>query len=126
MIRFAVTGGRRFGRLGTMAERKAERLRLCAVLDAEVDTAQVVLLVVGDAPGADAMAIAWARARGVRWQCFRAEWDRYGHGAGPVRNQRILDDGRPDFLIAFPGGNGTADMVRRARLAGVRVVEVAR
>lgn len=123
MIRFAVTGGRGWGRVGTMAERKAERLRLFTVLDAEVDTAQVVLLVVGDAPGADAMAIAWARARGVRWQCFRAEY-RYGKYAGPIRNQRILDDGRPDFLIAFPGGN-TADMMRRARLAGVRVVEVA-
>jgi hypothetical protein len=31
---------------------------------------------------------------------------------------------RPDVVIAFPGGAGTADMVRKARVAGVRVMEV--
>jgi len=31
----------------------------------------------------------------------------------------------PDLVLAFPGGRGTADMVSRARKAGVRVVEIA-
>jgi len=35
----------------------------------------------------------------------------------------MLKDGRPDIVLAFPGGTGTADMMRRARAAGVRVVE---
>jgi hypothetical protein len=30
---------------------------------------------------------------------------------------------RPDLLVAFAGGKGTADMVRRARAAGVEVIE---
>jgi len=30
---------------------------------------------------------------------------------------------RPDLLAAFVGGKGTADMVRRARAAGVEVIE---
>lgn len=55
---------------------------------------------------------------------FRAEWDRYGKRAGPIRNQRMLDEGRPDVVIAFPGGRGTADMIRRAIKAGIRVVKV--
>ena len=29
-----------------------------------------------------------------------------------------------DGLVAFPGGRGTADMVTRARAAGVTVMEV--
>ena len=44
-------------------------------------------------------------------------------GAGPVRNARMLVE-KPDLVIAFPGGPGTADMVRRARAAGVEVVEI--
>jgi hypothetical protein len=37
-----------------------------------------------------------------------------GPAAGPIRNQRMLDWG-PDLVVAFAGGKGTADMVRRAR-----------
>jgi hypothetical protein len=32
-----------------------------------------------------------------------------------------LRKGKPDLVIAFPGGRGTADMVARARKAGVPV-----
>jgi predicted Rossmann-fold nucleotide-binding protein len=35
----------------------------------------------------------------------------------------MLAEGRPDAVIAFPGGKGTADMVRKARAAGLPVVE---
>jgi len=42
-----------------------------------------------------------------------------------MRNQQMVDYGL-DGLAAFPGGNGTADMVRRARAAGVTVMEVLR
>ena len=37
---------------------------------------------------------------------------------------RMLEEGRPDLVIAFPGGRGTADLVARARRAGVEVMEV--
>jgi hypothetical protein len=30
----------------------------------------------------------------------------------------------PDLVVAFPGGRGTADMVRRAKAAGCEVLEV--
>lgn len=43
--------------------------------------------------------------------------------AGPIRNQQMLDDGKPDLVVAFPGGKGTADMVRRARVAGIPTIE---
>lgn len=33
-------------------------------------------------------------------------------------------EGKPDLVVAFPGGRGTADMVKRARAAGVEVIEV--
>lgn len=61
---------------------------------------------------------------GCRSIGYRAEWDKHGRAAGPIRNQRMLDEGKPDLVIAFPGGRGTADMVRRAKAAGVEVIEV--
>lgn len=87
-------------------------------------------LIHGDASGADAIANAWAlakRARGfdVKVSRFPAEWRRYGSPmAGPVRNQRMLTYGKPDLVLAFPGGSGTADMVARARSCGIRIVEI--
>jgi hypothetical protein len=43
-----------------------------------------------------------------------------------LRNQRMLDEGKPDLVVAFTGGGGTKDLVRRAVKAGVSVHEVNR
>lgn len=74
--------------------------------------------------GADLWACRWTYARRRAGMRFDADWSTHGRAAGPIRNQRMLDEGRPDMVIAFPGGRGTADMVRRARKAGVPVKEV--
>jgi hypothetical protein len=52
---------------------------------------------------------------------YVAQWKKHGRAAGPIRNQRMLDKGKPDLVVAFPGGRGTADMIRRAERAGVPV-----
>lgn len=78
----------------------------------------------GGARGADSLAGAWAFERSIPVRVFEAEWGKHGKAAGALRNQRMLDEGRPDAVLAFPGGRGTADMVRRARKAGIRVIEV--
>jgi len=74
--------------------------------------------------GADTLGQEWAEARGVPCDVFMANWAGLGRKAGPIRNQEMLDQGRPNMVVAFPGGRGTADMVRRARGAGVEVIEV--
>jgi hypothetical protein len=78
----------------------------------------------GDARGADRMAAAWGKAHGAQVEPYPADWDRYRSAAGPLRNQAMLDVGKPDVVIAFPGGNGTADMVRRARQRRVVTIVV--
>lgn len=82
------------------------------------------LIIQGGAFGADACASEWAHARNVLERQFAADWHAHGRAAGPIRNQQMLDEGKPDLVVAFPGGTGTADMVRRAKAAGVRVIEV--
>lgn len=81
-------------------------------------------LIGGGARGADAGAATWAWHVGVPIEQFPADWETHGKAAGPIRNQRMIDEGRPDLVVAFPGGKGTADMVRRARAAGIEVREI--
>ena len=77
-------------------------------------------IICGGAPGADTLAAEWAEGCGLPCRVFPAVWLNHGKAAGPIRNQRMLDDGKPDLVVAFPGGRGTADMVRRAQAAGIK------
>ena len=81
-------------------------------------------IIEGGAKGADKLAREWAASRGIPVRTFKADWRRYGRGAGPQRNEQMLDEGKPDLVVAFPGGSGTASMMRLARAAGVRVQAV--
>ncbi len=83
----------------------------------------ITVVIHGGASGADALAGNWARSRKVQEIACPADWDKHGKAAGPIRNQEMLEQHKPDLVVAFSGGRGTADMVRRARDAGVRVVE---
>lgn len=76
--------------------------------------------------GADILARDWAEAKCLPVEKFPADWDRHGKAAGPIRNQRMLEEGKPDIVVAFidkplQTSRGTADMVRRARQAGLPV-----
>ncbi len=92
-------------------------------LDAIHAATPIVAIIEGGGTGADDYAEEWAALRGVTCETFEADWKAHGRAAGPIRNRRMLVDGRPDLVLAFPGGRGTADMVRQASAAGVRVVE---
>lgn len=82
------------------------------------------IVISGGARGADTLAIDYAKKYNNPLEVYMANWDLHGKSAGPIRNQQMLDEGQPDLVIAFPGGNGTADMIRRARKAGVEVKEI--
>ena len=84
---------------------------------------QIDVVIEGDARGVDRMAGFWARQKRIDNLKFKAKWREHGKAAGPIRNQKMLEEGKPDLVVAFPGGRGTADMVRRAREAGVDVYE---
>lgn len=114
---------------------------LCTKLDSIHDDTPITKVIEGDARGADRMAGIWARKRGVDLLVVPALWDQhdsYGQvcrcwnkqsgrcrGAGPIRNQHMLDVGNPSLVVAFhediSSSRGTGDMVRRARAAGILV-----
>lgn len=83
-----------------------------------------MIVLQGGATGADKFARHWCSTTSVPYINYPANWTMYGKAAGPIRNQRMIDEGKPDLVIAFPGGKGTADMVRRAKAAGIETIEV--
>lgn len=109
--------------------------------DLNVKRGPITVIIHGCATGADNEAMLWAQAMPKRkhapfqaaWSdlnhpdaVIKTRWDgsRYDAMAGFRRNQRMIDEGKPDLVIAFPGGKGTADMTQRAHKAGIEVIEI--
>lgn len=82
---------------------------------------KISLIIHGGASGADRMAADFAAQRGIACARVDAHWRTLGRKAGPVRNSWMIDLLKPDAVIAFPGGDGTADCIRRAGVANVPV-----
>lgn len=77
----------------------------------------------GGAKGADTLAGEWATSRNYRVKVFNADWKRFGKSAGPIRNERMLQQ-HPNLVVAFPGGKGTAHMVSIAKRDKLKVIEI--
>jgi YspA, cpYpsA-related SLOG family len=79
-------------------------------------------LIHGGASGVDSFAGSWADYTDeCLVEVYPADWDKLGKAAGPIRNTKMLEEGKPDFCIAFPGGKGTLNMVNQCKKAGVPV-----
>ncbi|MGX1786886.1 DUF2493 domain-containing protein [Bosea sp. NPDC055332] len=124
-MRILVCGGRNY----------ADRAALYATLDKIVPRTPEdeygnwlpagVTIIHGACPtGADHMADEYAVVNWCAFEEYPADWRKHGRAAGPIRNQQMLDEGKPDVVVAAPGGKGTADMVRRANAANIPVIEV--
>lgn len=82
-----------------------------------------LVIISGGAPGADELARILVKTFTIEYEEYAADWKKHGRAAGPIRNQKMLDEGKPDCVLAMPGGRGTADMVRRAKEAGIITIE---
>lgn len=108
-----VCGGRDF------ADADAFRLAMRTVVKSV--SGEELRVVQGGASGADALARRWADEHHYECVTYEADWRGEGRAAGPKRNQRMLDGEHVSLVVAFPGGRGTADMVRRAKAKGIQV-----
>lgn len=131
-MRLVVTGGRDY----------RDTAGAFAALDDLHARRPITVLIEGEAPGLDTRARVWAKRRGIRVEPYPAPWDDIDHpdadvkfrrdgsaydaNAGPRRNQQMIDEGRPDFALVFPGRGGTADMRRRIVAAGIEFEEIDR
>jgi hypothetical protein len=83
-----------------------------------------ITIIEGGADGADSAASDYAIMNLCKLETYCADWGKYGKQAGYVRNDQMLREGKPDLVLAFPGGKGTAMMIRLARKAGVEVLDM--
>ena len=102
--------------------------RVAAELLARSGGRLVHLLLHGGARGADAAIGRAAQQLGWSALVMPAQWQLHGRAAGPIRNRELLEQAiaravarsSPGSLasvlvVAFPGGAGTASLVREAR-----------
>jgi hypothetical protein len=75
--------------------------------------------------GADWLAIEWALNRQLPFIGHPAQWKASGRAAGPIRNERMPAWWSPGIGIAFPGGDGTANMVGILEKRGIEVIRIA-
>lgn len=78
-------------------------------------------IVSGGARGADACGEVWAIEHDLPCKVFPAEWDKYGRGAGHIRNKEMA--AYADAVALFPGGKGTDNMYREAFLAKIKIYD---
>jgi hypothetical protein len=102
----------------------ADRNRIFEVLSELHRERGIEVILHGAASGADLLSVAWADKNGLRAIGFPANWGKDGKLAAQKRNQRIMSEGRPHLLLAFPGGKGTAEMIRLAKAERLDVIEV--
>lgn len=114
----AITGSRSWADRSLLSAVLTDRFRVSP------DTFEIH---VGDAKGADTTALLWARTTGVQATVYTADWMKHGKAAGPLRNRAMLDEGKPDLLIAFRRGRsskGTDGCVKEARARNIPVLTV--
>jgi len=125
-FRVIVCGGRDYAKVATDSRKTSrsgaldELAKLCDVLDSLKRKHPGLHIVTGAAHGADAAALAWAMRNEVSFEGYPANWSKWGDAAGPQRNTYMVALGA-DAVVAFPGGSGTAHMIRIAQAAGIKV-----
>lgn len=78
-----------------------------------------VVILCGEACGADALGKQYAQERGFPVQSFPADWQRFGRAAGPLRNRRMAACADACVVFWVGGSAGSASMVAEARRAGL-------
>jgi hypothetical protein len=112
-MRVLICGGRKFDDIALL-------YKTMNLIDARRD---ITTVIDGGAKGADNLGRQWGLSRGKNSQTYNANWSKYGRSAGPKRNTQMLVEGKPDLVVAFSGGFGTANMIKQAKASGVEVIE---
>ncbi|SCM79818.1 conserved hypothetical protein [uncultured Pleomorphomonas sp.] len=100
--------------------------RVFLVLDRAVKNLGMTVLIHSDAKGAESIAAGWAGLHGIETVLLQVDSKLYGKTSVPMLNSKMLEEGKPDYVIAFPGGWDVDDLIRKAHEASVKVYEIDR
>lgn len=117
-VRVLVCGGRHFSRENYLR-------RSLGQLGRELGWVRGgVILIQGEAPGADLMAKKWAHDVGIPTMDFPADWKSFGRRAGSIRNTKMIVEGQPTLVVAFQGGTGTQNMISQSTKKRIKIITV--
>lgn len=89
--------------------------------------AKGTVIIEGEARGADTIVWVCCEILGLKYISFPADWSAYHKAAGVIRNQEMLEKGKPDLVLFYHDNldesRGTIDMITRADRAGIIVEE---
>lgn len=84
-----------------------------------------ITIIHGAAKGADSIAGKIAKELGLEVKEYPAQWELLGKKAGPLRNIQMLNEGKPDFVLAFSKdisiSRGTKHMTDISRAKNITV-----
>ena len=104
-MRIILAGGRDFD----------DTLLLNETLNTILQRHCITEVVCGMAKGADTLGEIWAKENNIKVEYFKADWERFGRGAGHKRNREMGD--YADYLVAFwdEKSKGTKGMIEYMR-----------
>lgn len=113
-MRIIIAGGRDFDDYELLKERCDHLLQNVVVTD----------FISGGCIGADKLGERYARERGIEPTIFPANWNKYGLGAGPKRNEQMAQNA--DGCILFWNGRtpGSSNMKKYCIVYGLKLKEV--
>ena len=78
-------------------------------------------IISGGVIGADTLAERYAKENDIELLVLKPEWNKYGKGAGFIRNTQIVNES--EMIIAFWDGesNGTRDTISKAKKKDIPV-----
>lgn len=105
-----ITGGRDY----------KDRYTVCTVLD----ILKPSLIIQGGASGADDIALQYAKQNNIPYKTYKADWEKHGRAAGPIRNKEMCTRHPEAMIVAFKGGRGTENCIKEAEKLGMLVYRV--
>ena len=99
--------------------------RILVVMTILKNTFGIFTVIEGEAKGADLISAVTANKLNLPVERYPANWNKYNKAAGPIRNTQMLDEGKPDGVLAFHDNilesKGTKNMVFQSLKAGIPV-----
>lgn len=121
-LKIAIVGSRKFNDLSFVMKKFMEVWQEVTRENPDLKLNDEHLTIIsGGASGVDSCAQEIAKALGLPIKIHYPNWKLHGKAAGPIRNEKIIEEA--DVVIAFPGkdSKGTWDAINRARRKGKRL-----